>query len=235
MAHFVLIHGSAHSAWHWHLLIPALQALGHDVRAIDLPGHGADLTPPGEVTLASYAEAIIAALPAEPAILVGHSMAGYPITEAAARAPERIARLVYLCAYLPTPGLSIAQMRRQSPVNTLRGAITVAADQQSFTFDPDRARELFYHDVPAPLAAEAIAHQCTQPMAPQVTPVSAFAPPALPRSYILCRDDRTIPPAHQAIMSAGVAPADIHPIDTSHSPFLADPAGLAALLSRLAA
>ncbi len=50
-----------------------------------------------------------------PAIVVGHSMGGYPITAAAERAPERVERLVYLCAYVPAPGMSLADMRRDGP------------------------------------------------------------------------------------------------------------------------
>jgi pimeloyl-ACP methyl ester carboxylesterase len=36
----ILIHGSWHSAWCWHKVIPCLQAMGHAVHAPDLPGHG---------------------------------------------------------------------------------------------------------------------------------------------------------------------------------------------------
>jgi pimeloyl-ACP methyl ester carboxylesterase len=32
----VLVHGSWHGAWCWHRVLPALQALGHTARAIDL-------------------------------------------------------------------------------------------------------------------------------------------------------------------------------------------------------
>ncbi|MFP4275596.1 MAG: alpha/beta fold hydrolase, partial [Paracoccaceae bacterium] len=114
MAEFLLIHGSCHGAWCWRDVLPALAGLGHTARAIDLPGHGEDKTPVAEITLEGYRDAILAAIDT-PVILVGHSMAGFPIAAAAEAAPERIARLVFLCAYAPRDGLSLVDMRREAP------------------------------------------------------------------------------------------------------------------------
>ena len=127
MAEFLLIHGSCHGAWCWRDLIPALAALGHGARAIDLPAHGADATPAADATLELYADRILAAIDG-PVTLVGHSAAGYPITLAAERAPDRIARLVYLCAYVPVPGLSMIDMRRAGPRQLLGNAVRAAPD-----------------------------------------------------------------------------------------------------------
>ena len=110
MPDILLIHGAAHGAWCWHRVIPALERLGHHARAIDLPGNGDDRTPAAQVTLDRYADAILAATNG-PTILLGHSMGGFPITAAAQRAPDRIAALIYLCAYLPRPGQTLAEMR----------------------------------------------------------------------------------------------------------------------------
>ena len=114
MSDFLLVHGSCHGAWAFDRLIPELEALGHTARAIDLPSHGEDKTPPREVTLEGYAKAIFAAIDA-PTIVVGHSMAGYPLTLAADMAPEKFRRLIYLCAYVPMAGKSLAEMRRLAP------------------------------------------------------------------------------------------------------------------------
>lgn len=45
MKTFILIHGSWHSAWNWHKVIPILEQQGHKVIAVDLPGMGRDKTP----------------------------------------------------------------------------------------------------------------------------------------------------------------------------------------------
>lgn len=56
MARFLLIHGSAQGVWCWRDVAPALERPGHEARAIDLPGNGADGTPLAEVTLDRCAE-----------------------------------------------------------------------------------------------------------------------------------------------------------------------------------
>ncbi|MFP4238657.1 MAG: alpha/beta fold hydrolase [Rhodosalinus sp.] len=234
MSDFLLIHGSCHGAWCWRDVIPALEALGHSARAIDLPGHGKDKTPAGEVTLEAYADAILAAIEA-PVVLVGHSMAGFPITAAAEKAPERIAQLVYLCAYAPAGGVSLVQMRQAAPRQPLLPALEKSADGLCFGVKPDMAREVFYHDCPDAAVAYAIPRLCQQPIAPQATPLAVTERSrALPRDYIRCTDDRTIPPEYQVTMTEGWPDHRVHSLRTGHSPFFADPQGLARLLHDIA-
>jgi len=152
MSEVLLVHGSCHGAWCWDALIPALARHGIAARAIDLPSHGADATPPEAVTLDSYADAILAALDG-PTVLLGHSAGGFAITAAAERAPEKVAALIYVCAYVPMPGKSLADMRRMAPSQPLMEAVRVAPDRISFTVDPALAPDKFYHDVPPELAA----------------------------------------------------------------------------------
>ncbi len=230
---FLFIHGSCHGAWCWEAVIAELARLGRRARAIDLPSHGADATPADQVTLALYARAIVAAI-AAPVVLVGHSMAGYPITAAADLAPERIARLVYLCAYVPMPGLSLAQMRRLATTQPLRDAITIAPDRKTFCFDPAKATDRLYHDVAPATAAAAISRLGRQPIAPQESPWQPGPSVTLPRSYIRCSQDRAIPPDFQTIMTAGWPSDCVHSLPTSHSPFLSAPAPLARLLVQIA-
>ena len=53
MSRFVLVHGAMGGAWVRERLTPALQAAGHTVQAIDLPGAGADSTPVEDVAAES--------------------------------------------------------------------------------------------------------------------------------------------------------------------------------------
>lgn len=232
MAQFLLIHGSCHGAWCWDDLTPYLTQAGHSVRAIDLPSHGHDTTAVGDVTLDSYARAITAAMDG-PTILVGHSMAGYPITAAAALAPERIAALVYVCAYVPLPGMSLAQRRRTAPRQPLMPAVRVAHDRVTFSFDPEMALDVLFHDVAPDRAAWAISQLGPQPIAPQEIPFD-YDIPDLPRHYVRCTDDRAIPPEFQVTMTDDWPAQNVTTMDTSHSPFLSDPATLASHLIAVA-
>lgn len=233
MAKFLLIHGSCHGAWCWRDLIPALEALGHSAKAIDLPAHGDDPTPAKDVTLDLYAQAILDAMDG-PTIVVGHSMAGFPISRAAEIDPSKFARLVYLCAYLPWPGLGLADQRRKAPRQPLAEAFRVAADRITMGFDPAMAEEKFYHDCPEALDF-ALQNLCPQPILPQETPAKLGANyDGVPRSYIICDDDQAIPPEFQREMAKALPEADRYNLPSSHSPFFSMPERLAALLDAIA-
>lgn len=234
-ARFLLIHGSCHGAWCWRDLVPALLALGHEASAIDLPAHGDDPTPATEATLGLYAEAILAAIDA-PVTLVGHSAAGYPITLAAERAPEKISRLVYLCAYVPAPGLSMIDMRRAGPRQMLTGAVHSDPDGATYRIDQDRARHCFYSDCPDAAVAYAVPRLCPEPIRPQSTPLPPLARwQEVERHYLICENDCTIPPEYQRTMSAAFPACTVTTLPTGHSPFFAAPDLLARRLSDIAA
>jgi pimeloyl-ACP methyl ester carboxylesterase len=234
MAHFLLIHGSCHGAWCWRDVLPILRGRSHKAEAIDLPSHGGDKTPIDEVTLDLYARAMLAEI-SEPVILVGHSMAGFPITLAAELAPERVKKLVYLGAYVPLAGQSLVEMRQGGPSQPLRDAIIVAPDGKSFTIDPQKAREKFYHDCPEEAVAYAIPRLGPQPIKPQATPVNTTDRSGRIEShYIICDDDGTIPPVYQMMMSSHFPRNRVYNMPTSHSPFFAAPELLADRLIQIA-
>jgi pimeloyl-ACP methyl ester carboxylesterase len=227
MSDFLLIHGSCHGAWCWEAVIPALAAGGHRARAIDLPGRDG-----GAVTLGDYAAAILGALDG-PTVVVGHSAGGYAITAAAEHDASRISGLVYLCAYVPQTGISLADMRRAGPRQPLRPAIRVAADGHSFAFDPALARDLLYHDCPQAVASAAVTRLCSEPVGPQETPLTLRASLNVPRHYIRCMEDRAIPPEYQTVMSAGLPHDAVSDLATGHSPFFAAPERLAEMLAQI--
>ncbi|KUF09660.1 alpha/beta fold hydrolase [Pseudoponticoccus marisrubri] len=238
MARFLLVHGTAHGAWCWRDVIPALKARGHAAHAIDLPGHGQDATPYAGITLDDYAHAVLDGLRDHegPSLVVGHSMGGFPITRAAEIDPSRIARLVYLCAHTPWPGQSLSEMRLLGATQPLLPVIRKTVDGKGFTLDPEQVEAVFYHDCPADTVALAQAQLCTEPLAPSATPVDLSDRSAtLPRSYILCRRDRAVPPDLQETLAARFDPADVHALDSGHSPFFSMPDRLAELLDRIAA
>ena len=58
MARFVLVHGAFGGAWCWERVVPLLEAAGHAVQTLDLPGSGEDQTPVEEITMQSCAERV---------------------------------------------------------------------------------------------------------------------------------------------------------------------------------
>lgn len=233
---FLLVHGSGHGGWCWRDVVPALEGLGHVADTLDLPGSGDDRTPLEEVTLDAYARAILTRLDA-PTVLVGHSAGGFAIRAAAETNPGQIARLVYLCAYLPQPGKSLVEMRKAAPTQPLAGALEPDTARHAFRFRAAALTANLYGDCPPGTVDYARARLGWQAIAPQATPVTFTGKGAtVPASYILCENDHTIPPAHQEAMAraGGIAPADLHRLPTGHSPFFAAPEALARLLGKIA-
>jgi pimeloyl-ACP methyl ester carboxylesterase len=214
--------------------VPALEARGHAARAIDLPAHGEDATPVAAASLEAYAASITGALTG-PTLLVGHSAGGVAITAAAERDPGRVAGLVYLCAYALADGESLAGRRRQAARQPLMPAVRRSPDGASFTVDPELAPGIFYHDCPPEAVAYALPRLCAEPVAPQETPLRVTARSAgLPRHYVLCTEDRTIPPEEQERMVSGWPEGSVTRLPSGHSPFFAMPDPLAALIDAVA-
>ncbi len=114
MANYVLVHGGWFGAWCWDKVVPLLQAAGHSVYTPTLTGLGeqaALLTP--EIGLDTHIQDVVNLMETndlQQVILVGHSYSGMVITGTADRVPGRIAHLVYLDAFLPRDGQSIADI-----------------------------------------------------------------------------------------------------------------------------
>ena len=235
MATFVLVHGSWHGAWCWHRVVPELEATGHRVLAPDLPGHGDDATPVAQLSLKAYAETIAAVIrgATEPVVLVGHSFAGMVISQGAELIPERISRLVYLSAFLPTNGQSLSRLAAADAGNPVAGSLRISADQQFASLDPALVEELLYPDCPASDVALARQRLRAEPLLPFITPVAITAGRAgsIPRSYIECLNDLAIPLWFQRQMQAAMPCDSVHALATGHSPFFAAPAELASLLA----
>lgn len=231
---FLLVAGSCLGAWCWRDVITALEARGHTARAIDLPAQGTDETPCAQVTLDMYRDAILADIDAHggaPVVLVGHSAAGFPITAVAEAAPQKVRRLVYVCAYVPRAGRSLVDMRRGAREQPILGYIKKTPDGVAYEFRADAVQTAMFHDCPDGTAAYALARLRPQPITPQATPLDFGTNAAsVPRSYILCANDRTIPPPEQAAMTEDWPAGTVHTLDCGHAPFFAAPDALAALL-----
>ena len=126
MATFVLVHGSWFGADTWTRTADHLRALGYQVVAPDLPGHGEDTTALDQISLESYTAAVVAAVTAQtdPVVLVGHSMGGTVISQVAEQTAERIRQLVYVAAFMLADGQSLFEITQSSPgmADSLLGA-----------------------------------------------------------------------------------------------------------------
>ena len=104
----MLVHGSNLSAACWDRV---RKHLATSAVAVDLPGRGSRPADISAVTLDDCVDAVVDSANGagfDRFVLVGHSLGGVVITEAASRNPERVVSLVYVGALIPAAGQSAA-------------------------------------------------------------------------------------------------------------------------------
>jgi pimeloyl-ACP methyl ester carboxylesterase len=235
MATILLVHGAWHGSWCWAKIVSLLQRDGFNAVTLDLPGRAGDVTAIENLTLERYAQAVchVARVQKEPVVVVGHSLGGVVITQAAEYEPQRFAKLVYLCAFLPQNGQSLRTLA-QTEAGLVMPNVRPDTPKGYFSFREDAPlREIFYHDCSEEDARRAAMMLVPEPMAPSATPVSVTEQRfgRVPRAYIECRQDRAIPPSLQRKMNEAVPCREMFSLDTSHSPFLSAPRELAQMIA----
>ena len=237
MATFILVHGGAHGGWCWDAVVHRLTTAGHRAFAPDLPGMGTDGIPPEDVTLEMTGSFIasLARRQPEKVVLVGHSLGGITISDAAERAPEAIAGLVYVTAVLLPSGA--AAMGTLKSTGKLPPWISLSSDGATVSVDPDYARERFYNgcnEVDVKIALARLVAQPTRPMFDQLTHTpERFG--AIPRAYIECLNDNALALDVQRSQQAMLPCRPVFTMQTGHSPFIQAPEALTAHLIAAAA
>ena len=236
---YVLVHGSWQGAWCWDGVRAYLEARGHRVLAPTLPAH-ADLSENvGSIRLADYvtaAEAALETADAQRVTLVGHSFGGAVITQLADRRPDRIARLVYVAAFVPRDGESVGDLL---PSEFRAGLEQLAAAR------PDRAvalpwelwRSSFMQTGDEPMARRFYARLVPEPWAPIFEPVrlTRGTSPMEPPAFVVFRHDRTMPPGYwHPDMAGRLAAAKIVELDGDHEAMLTAPDILAEAMLQIA-
>src|SRR6476660_7771789 len=234
MKTFILIHGSWHSAWNWHKVVPLLEKAGHRALAIDLPGMGRDKTPIQEVTLKSTVEKICELIDSitGKVILVGHSKNGIMISQAAEYRPDKIEKLVYLAAYLIPNGKTQREYSIQDTAGVLKPFVRMNDDSSAHTLDPVIYKEGLYADCDEYITDLAKLLLNEEPMESGITPLQLTEENygRVPRVYIECTEDKAVTPFIQRKMYTEMPCEKVYSLPTSHSPFFSKPKELVDIL-----
>jgi pimeloyl-ACP methyl ester carboxylesterase len=232
MATIVFVHGSNGGGWVWKKLSSLLRAAGHEVYAPTLSGLSDRSHLLGcEVNLTTHITDIANLLFYEDlseVVLVGNSYAGMVITGVAAKAPERLRRLVYLDAYVPEAGQSESDLWPPE-----RRAFAEAAEAANKALAPAPPPALFGITDPA-LSDWIQARATSQPVATYAEPV----PPgndrsdAVPRVFVHCTDKPTTTPDIFGPFAAKARARGwpVYEIAAGHLAMLTAPRELAAIL-----
>jgi pimeloyl-ACP methyl ester carboxylesterase len=173
--------------------------------------------------------------------VVAHSISGFVVAAAAQLVPEMFASVTYLAAIVPLMGLPAAayniepEMAESLLIAGLVGdPESIGAARCDFWGDIDNTIELFYRDAPSSTALQAV----TMLAADVPFGINGVVEPtdtgirSIPQSYLHTLQDRAVPMAMQERIVREIEEVCGHRIpvrtmDTSHSPFLSQPAQLA--------
>ena len=236
MANFILVHGAWQGAWCWSHVVPQLESRSHQALALDLPSHGQDPTPPEQVGLQDYVQAVIRrAKELEAPILVGHSMGGVVAAQVAEQIPDHIRAIVSVASSEPPDGASMLQMIGGSAPEYL-SELVWSSDRRTASITPAAVRNFFYNLCSPDVTDQAISQFKPQAVAPYETAIR-ITPERygrVPRFYIGCRQDRVVGDELQRRMCNGLPANRIYSINADHSPFFSAVQELTACLERIA-
>lgn len=159
-------------------------------------------------------------------VLLGHSYGGMVATGVADRARERIARLVYLDAFVPEDGQALIDLlparARQQQLDTVKNGDGWRVPPNPIPPDTSDEDAAWITKLRMPQSA-----RCFQ------QPLRLNAPLTLPRSYILCTREAGERPFGQFAERARRDGWPLHELDASHSPNVTAPGALVGLLQQM--
>jgi pimeloyl-ACP methyl ester carboxylesterase len=238
MKTFILIHGSWHSAWNWHRVLPILKERGHRALAIDLPGMGRDKTPIKNVKFSSTVDDICDIIDQQEGqvILVGHSKNGIMISQAAEQRPEKIEKLIYLAAYLVPDCKTQREYSMMDTAGVLKPFVVLDEQKQSSILKPEIYKEGLYHDCDDDIVELANLLLSAESIESGITPLSLTEDKfgTVPRYYIECTEDRAVTPFIQRKMYTELPCNKVYSLKSSHSPFFSMPSALSDIFCEIA-
>jgi pimeloyl-ACP methyl ester carboxylesterase len=218
----VLVHGGFVDGSGWQGVYDELKKRGYRVTVVQNP----------TTSLSDDVAVTKRALAAQdgPAVLVGHSYGGAVITEAGNDA--KVAGLVYVAAFAPDAGESVAALIKDPPPGA--AVPPILPPQDGFLFlDKAKFAESFAADVAPEAAAFMADSQVPWSVDALTGTVSKAAWKAKPSTYIVATEDRMIPPPAQRGMAAR-AGARVVDVKGSHALYVSQPAAIASAIQQAA-
>ena len=234
MATFLIAHGAWSAGWSWKKMRPLLHDLGHELFTPTHTGLGERVhLASQEVGLETHIADILGVLKFEDlqnVFLVGHSYGGMVATGVADRAPERLAHLIYLDAFVPRNGQSLFDLQPTEIQAAMREAVQTDGDGWLVPQNP------LPPDTSEADVAWITPRRLMQPLKTFEQPINLTgAVDRLPKSYIYCTRLGPVDIFKKFSQRARNEGWNYFEIDSSHSPHITAPQALATLLDNIAA
>ena len=227
----VLVHGAFADSSGWNTVAGRLIGDGYPVIAFSNPLRG----PTAD---AEYLRQFLSTIDG-PVVLVGHSYGGAVITNAATGNPN-VKSLVYVAAYAPAAGESVAAANALGGGHTdvidhlvIRPFPGAAGGDADAYIDPAYFPTLFAQDLPKSTTRVMAATQRPGALAALLAPSGAPAWEDIPSWYLVARQDRIIPPEAERAMAARAGSTTVE-IDSSHVAMMSHPSAVVSLIKAAA-
>ncbi|OQP43009.1 hypothetical protein A4H97_12745 [Niastella yeongjuensis] len=237
---FVLVHGAWQASFVWDKVKKALEDEGNTVVLVELLGHGNDHTPVSEITFDKYVKQVTNVIDSlnTPVVLVGHSLGGAIVTQAACKVPQKIAKLVYVAGFIPKSGNSVFEYSAMDSETLIPSALGFSADGSTVTIanPEENMREIFCKDGSVEDINLLVEKLRPEPVVAAGTPLdySSDTYSAIANKYfIYTTEDKAISYPFQQQMVSEAHITNTYEIQAGHSPFLSRPTELVAILNKI--
>jgi pimeloyl-ACP methyl ester carboxylesterase len=218
----LLIHGGFVDGSGWAGVYKILKRNGHDVTVVQNP----------TLSLADDVAVTRRAIAAQrgPVLLVGHSYGGVVVSEAGA--DPRVAGVVYIAAFAPDKGESVASLIKDPPPGA--PVPPILPPQDGFLFlDAAKFRASFAADVDEETASFMASSQVPWGVEALTGVVNDPAWRKKPSWYLVASDDKMIPPDAQRFMAKRTG-ATVSEVPGSHAVYVSRPEPVASFIDQAA-
>ncbi|NBX84745.1 MAG: alpha/beta fold hydrolase [Gammaproteobacteria bacterium] len=225
MRNYLLVHGAWHGYWCWNTLLDMLdqESVVHTVKYPQLKSV--------DITLEDYVAHICRMIDNIDGqiTLVGHSFAGFVISEVACRYPERISELIYINGFVPLEHESLLELTPLLTSQHLTPYLVVDENNQELFLEPWSTVETYMYNktIKEDIPLNRLRPEPLKPLMGKVRLSAVFA--TIPKRAIISRDDLTLSMTDQIFMCQRYQmPYSL--IDADHCPFISAPFKLAELI-----
>lgn len=227
---FCLLHGSWHGAWCWEHVQALLQEAGHSSQAPDLPLEQ-------EATYDELADFVSSGIQDEQnTVLVVTSRAGNLAPRVASNLSLR--QVIYVCSGFDGNAAEVStgfnpflrKLPKKYSKNFVDGIILDSTNKSFSSYDPEKAREIFYHDCDSATQDKAIERLKKTYRHKTDQPVDNW--PEVPVTFVMANEDRVYNPAYSKYIAKRWLGVKAVRLSGGHCPYLSRPSDLTgALLS----